>query len=54
MREFNPERWLVKNEKTGKVDFDPRAAPMQIFGAGVRSCYGLWTVTKAIVSGWTD
>lgn len=40
LEEFAPERWLVKNEQTGETEFDFRAAPMQIFGAGIRSCYG--------------
>ena len=37
--EFKPERWLVPNE-TGGMDHNSRAAPMQIFGLGIRGCYG--------------
>ncbi|KAK4504915.1 hypothetical protein PRZ48_002878 [Zasmidium cellare] len=37
--QFRPERWLFQNEK-GETEFDSRAAPMHIFGAGVRGCYG--------------
>ncbi|KAH8171059.1 cytochrome p450 domain-containing protein [Sarocladium implicatum] len=36
---FIPERWLITNAK-GETEFDPRAAPMQTFGAGPRSCFG--------------
>ncbi|KXT05531.1 hypothetical protein AC578_3713 [Pseudocercospora eumusae] len=37
--EFRPERWLKVNAK-GELWFDGRAAPLQTFGVGVRSCYG--------------
>ncbi|KAF7190024.1 Cytochrome P450 monooxygenase [Pseudocercospora fuligena] len=37
--EFKPERWLVPNDKGG-LDHNSRAAPMQIFGLGIRGCYG--------------
>lgn len=37
--QFMPERWLRKNQQS-KMIFDPRAAPMQTFGAGPRSCFG--------------
>ncbi|KAF2168160.1 hypothetical protein M409DRAFT_21605 [Zasmidium cellare ATCC 36951] len=37
--QLRPERWLFQNEK-GETEFDSRAAPMRIFGAGVRGCYG--------------
>nr|POE79794.1 cytochrome p450 4v2 [Quercus suber] len=37
--EFRPERWLKVDEK-GNSEYDPRAAPMQAFGSGLRSCFG--------------
>lgn len=39
LAEFRPERWLKANAK-GELNFDSRAAPLQTFGLGVRSCYG--------------
>ena len=39
MGDFNPDRWLFQNDK-GETEFNPRSAPMQSFGLGVRSCYG--------------
>ncbi|RYP13802.1 hypothetical protein DL767_010581 [Monosporascus sp. MG133] len=36
---FTPERWLAKSA-SGETEFDPRAAPMQTFGAGPRFCFG--------------
>ncbi|KAK5129842.1 hypothetical protein LTR08_002779 [Meristemomyces frigidus] len=36
---FDPERWLVTNEK-GEQSFDPQAGPMQTFGGGLRGCFG--------------
>lgn len=36
---FQPERWLVPDEKGGFV-FDSRAGPAQPFGAGPRGCFG--------------
>ena len=40
MGDFVPERWLFQNEK-GVTEFNPRAAPLQSFGLGIRSCYGM-------------
>ncbi|KAM7183599.1 Cytochrome P450 [Rhypophila sp. PSN 637] len=37
---FNPARWLVKNENTGKEVFDGRALPSLAFGGGFRGCPG--------------
>jgi cytochrome P450 len=39
LAEFDPERWLTHNAD-GQVAFDGRAAPQQMFGAGIRSCFG--------------
>lgn len=36
---FRPDRWIV-TDKDGKEQYDPRAAPMQSFGAGLRGCFG--------------
>lgn len=44
---FNPDRWLVRNEQ-GEIEFDSRAAPMQAFGAGVRACYGTYSVVSFV------
>lgn len=38
LADFQPERWLV--DKQGSIQFDPRAGPQQIFGAGPRGCFG--------------
>lgn len=38
--EFKPERWIVVDEKTGKMVFDPKAGGSVPFGLGVRSCPG--------------
>ncbi|KAF4984361.1 hypothetical protein FDECE_17110 [Fusarium decemcellulare] len=40
MDEFRPERWLVKDEKTGEEIFDAAAGPTIPFGLGLRACYG--------------
>lgn len=37
---FNPERWLVKSESTGKLIFDGSALPSLGFGGGLRGCFG--------------
>lgn len=39
MRDFNPERWLVKDDE-GRLTFDPNAGPRHSFGAGPRACFG--------------
>ena len=44
---FNPDRWLVRNEQ-GDIEFDSRAAPMQAFGAGMRACYGTYSVVPFV------
>ncbi len=44
---FKPDRWLVPNEQ-GEIEFDSRAAPMQAFGAGVRACYGTYSVVSFV------
>jgi hypothetical protein len=40
MNSFLPERWLVKDEGTGKEVFDALAGPHLGFGLGPRGCYG--------------
>ncbi|KAK8093955.1 Cytochrome P450 [Apiospora hydei] len=37
---FEPRRWLVKDEKTGKEVFDAYALPQLAFGGGYRGCSG--------------
>ncbi|KAI2625057.1 cytochrome P450 [Hypoxylon sp. NC1633] len=37
---FEPRRWLVKDEKTGKETFNPSALPSLAFGGGYRGCFG--------------
>ena len=44
---FNPDRWLVRNGQ-GEIEFDSRAAPMQAFGAGMRACYGSYSVVSFV------
>ena len=44
---FEPERWLVANEK-GELQFDSRAGPMHTFGAGLRGCFGTSTYCSAL------
>ncbi|CCT75954.1 related to TRI13-cytochrome P450 [Fusarium fujikuroi] len=39
MRDFDPERWLVKDEE-GRLTFNPNAGPRHSFGAGPRACFG--------------
>ncbi|KAF4448428.1 hypothetical protein F53441_8151 [Fusarium austroafricanum] len=39
MREFSPDRWLVKDDE-GRLTFDPNAGPRHSFGAGPRACFG--------------
>lgn len=36
--QFHPERWLRLQD--GETQFNPRAAPMQSFGSGIRACFG--------------
>jgi cytochrome P450 len=40
MQDFDPERWLVRDEKSGEMVFDGSAGPHVSFGAGLRGCYG--------------
>lgn len=37
---FEPRRWLVKNEVTGKESFNAYALPSLAFGGGFRGCFG--------------
>lgn len=37
---FDPERWLVKDGKTGREVFNASAIPMNAFGGGYRGCAG--------------
>ncbi|KAJ8128210.1 hypothetical protein O1611_g5425 [Lasiodiplodia mahajangana] len=37
---FKPERWLVKDQKTGKEKFNAYALPQLAFGGGYRGCSG--------------
>ncbi|KAK0723627.1 cytochrome P450 [Apiosordaria backusii] len=37
---FEPRRWLVKDEETGKEKFNPNALPALAFAGGVRMCFG--------------
>ncbi|KAJ8115797.1 hypothetical protein ONZ43_g4589 [Nemania bipapillata] len=37
---FQPERWLVKDEETGKEKFNAYALPQLAFGGGYRGCSG--------------
>lgn len=39
MRDFNPERWLVKDNE-GRISFNASAGPRHSFGAGPRGCFG--------------
>lgn len=39
IRTFDPERWLIRNEK-GKIGFDGSTYPQLAFGGGVRACWG--------------
>ena len=39
MRDFDPERWLVKDEE-GRISFNASAGPRHSFGAGPRGCFG--------------
>lgn len=37
---FEPKRWLVKDEKTGREIFNSHALPSLAFGGGLRGCIG--------------
>ncbi|OTA97030.1 hypothetical protein M434DRAFT_27103 [Hypoxylon sp. CO27-5] len=37
---FEPRRWLMKDEATGKETFNPYALPSLAFGGGYRGCFG--------------
>ncbi|KAI1394360.1 cytochrome P450 [Hypoxylon trugodes] len=37
---FEPRRWLVKDEKTGRETFNAYALPSLAFGGGTRGCFG--------------
>ncbi|KAK4545246.1 hypothetical protein LTR36_003426 [Oleoguttula mirabilis] len=39
LAEFNPDRWLRKNDQ-GDIEFDSKSGPMQTFGGGLRGCFG--------------
>ncbi|KAI0837144.1 cytochrome P450 [Hypoxylon sp. FL0890] len=49
---FEPRRWLVKDENTGKETFNPYALPSLAFGGGYRGCFGrkLATIEFRIVA----
>ncbi|KAK3312370.1 cytochrome P450 [Apodospora peruviana] len=38
--EFDPERWLARNDATGEVVFDGSSYPQMAFGVGLRACWG--------------
>jgi cytochrome P450 len=40
MQDFDPERWLVRDSKSGEKVFDGSAGPHVSFGGGLRGCYG--------------
>ncbi|KAL7621686.1 hypothetical protein AAE478_009013 [Parahypoxylon ruwenzoriense] len=40
MDKFHPERWLIRDEQTGKEEFDATAGPTIPFGLGLRGCFG--------------
>jgi cytochrome P450 len=40
IKTFDPERWLVVDQKTGEKVFDAQAGPHIMFGAGPRGCFG--------------
>jgi cytochrome P450 len=40
MREFDPERWLVRDKESGEKVFDAQAGPHMSFGGGLRGCFG--------------
>ncbi|KAK1702556.1 cytochrome P450 [Colletotrichum acutatum] len=40
MDEFQPERWLRKDESSGEWIYDSRAGPTLSFGLGPRACFG--------------
>jgi cytochrome P450 len=40
MDAFSPERWLVKDAKTGDMTYDSTAGPTIPFGLGIRGCFG--------------
>lgn len=40
LHQFNPDRWLVANEKTGEMVFESNSGPLQVFGGGLRGCFG--------------
>ncbi|RBA18288.1 hypothetical protein FPRO05_10583 [Fusarium proliferatum] len=49
MRDFDPERWLVKDEE-GRLTFNPNAGPRHSFGAGPRACFGPGPRLKIIMA----
>jgi cytochrome P450 len=40
MKDFDPERWLVRDADTDEMMFDGSAGPHVSFGGGLRGCYG--------------
>ncbi|KAK7752916.1 hypothetical protein SLS62_005075 [Diatrype stigma] len=40
LNRFEPKRWLVKDEVTGKVTFNAHALPSLALGGGFRGCFG--------------
>lgn len=49
IQKFDPERWLVTDEK-GEKSFDPMAGPALPFGAGLRGCFGMLSSLPSIAS----
>lgn len=37
---FEPRRWLVRDDRTGRESFDAHAIPALAFGGGYRGCIG--------------
>lgn len=47
---FEPRRWLVKDEVTGKVTFNAHALPSLALGGGYRGCFGKQIHDSNIIS----
>lgn len=44
LKDFEPERWLVRCDKDGEMVFDTYALPRTAFGDGPRGCFGKWAL----------
>lgn len=49
LAEFQPRRWITKDEATSRDKFNPYAIPSLAFGGGYRGCFGEFHIGLCII-----